>query len=93
METHRTIARSPWRSLLATLGLAGLGAAPALAADGGLMKDVTFGDYAAAASSGELARRVLTPLAFERIRPRLADASAHSLDLARYVDRHCDFLD
>ena len=82
METHRTIARSPWRSLLATLGLAGLGAAPALAADGGLMKDVTFGDYAAAASSGELARRVLTPLAFERIRPRLADASAHSLDLA-----------
>jgi pimeloyl-ACP methyl ester carboxylesterase len=69
--------------LLATLGLAGFGATPAVAADDGLMKNVTFGDYAAAASSSELARRVLTPLAFERIRPRLANAAAQPLDLAQ----------
>ena len=76
MHTHRTIPRapSPWRTLLATLGLAGAAATPVIAADEGLMKDVTFGDYAAAASSSELARRVLTPLAFERIAPRLANA-------------------
>jgi pimeloyl-ACP methyl ester carboxylesterase len=83
MQTHRTISQAPWRTLLAALGLAGLGAAPALAADDGLMKDVTFGDYAAAASSSELARRVLTPLAFERIRPRLASADREPIDLAR----------
>lgn len=84
METHRTISRapSPWRTLLATLGLAGAAATPALA-DDGLMKDVTFGDYAAAASSSELARRVLTPLAFERIKPRLASASTQPVDLAQ----------
>src|SRR5690242_13521186 len=73
MQTQ-TFERSPWRMLLATLGLAGFGATPALAADGGLMKDVTFGDYGAAASSSELARRVLTPLAFERIKPHLSSA-------------------
>jgi pimeloyl-ACP methyl ester carboxylesterase len=82
MQTQ-TFERSPWRMLLATLGLAGFGATPALAADGGLMKDVTFGDYGAAASSSELARRVLTPLAFERIKPRLLSASAEPLDLAQ----------
>lgn len=85
METRRTISRtpSPWRTLLATLGLAGVAATRAIAADEGLMKDVTFGDYAAAASSSELARRVLTPLAFERIAPRLSGATAQPLDLAQ----------
>jgi len=85
MQTHRLISRTPssWRTLLATLGLAGAAATPAIAADDGLMKDVTFGDYAAAASSSELARRLLTPLAFERIRPRLANAKAQPLDLAQ----------
>ncbi len=67
----------------ATLGLAGLGTPAAMAADEGLMKDVTFGDHAAAASSSELARRLLTPLAFERIKPHLADAKAEPLDLAQ----------
>jgi len=88
MQTQRTTSRtrsrpasrSPWHAVLATLGFA---AAPAIAADGGLMKDVTFGDYAAAASSSELARRLLTPLAFERIKPRLANAKAEPLDLAQ----------
>jgi pimeloyl-ACP methyl ester carboxylesterase len=79
---------SPWRSVVdgavrAALGLAGLGVSSALAAEQGLMKDVTFGDYSAAASSSELARRVLTPLAFERIRPHLADARREPLDLAQ----------
>ena len=85
MHSHRTIPRapSPWRTLLATLGLAGAAATPVIAADEGLMKDVTFGDYAAAASSSELARRVLTPLAFERLAPRLAHANAEPLDLAQ----------
>jgi len=85
MQTHRLISRTPssWRTLLATLGLAGAAATPAIAADDGLMRDVTFGDYAAAASSSELARRLLTPLAFERIRPRLANAKAQPLDLAQ----------
>jgi pimeloyl-ACP methyl ester carboxylesterase len=83
MQTHRMISRPPWRTLLATLGLAGFAATPALAADDGLSKDVTFGDYAAAASSSELARRMLTPLAFERIRPRLLGASGEPLDLAQ----------
>src|SRR5689334_18634000 len=82
MQTQ-TFERSPWRMLLATLGLAGFGATPALAADGGLMKDVTFGDYGAAASSSELARRVLTPLAFERIKPHLSSARSQPLDLAQ----------
>lgn len=84
MEMHRTIPcgrfRASWHALLAALGLA---ATPALAADDGLMKDVTFGDYAAAASSSELARRLLTPLAFERIGPRLANAKPQPLDLAQ----------
>lgn len=83
MQILRTMSRcrsrSPLRALLATLGLA---AAPAIAADAGLMKDVTFGDYAAAASSSELARRLLTPLAFERLRPQLANAKQEPLDLA-----------
>lgn len=99
MQTHRLVQRPPsrphhersrsaWRTVLdgavrATLGLAGLGACPAIAADENLMKDVTFGDYAAAASSAELARRLLTPLAFERIRPRLANAKTEPLDLAQ----------
>jgi predicted esterase len=77
MQTPRTL--SPWRALLATLGFA---ATSAIAAESGLMKDVTFGDYAAAATSSELARRLLTPLAFERIKPRLANAKAEPLDLA-----------
>jgi pimeloyl-ACP methyl ester carboxylesterase len=82
MQTHRTIPRtpSPWRTLLAALGLA---ATPAIAAGDGLMKDVTFGDHAAAASSSELARRLLTPLAFERIQPRLANAKTEPIDLAQ----------
>jgi pimeloyl-ACP methyl ester carboxylesterase len=85
MQTHRMISRtpSPWRTLLATLGLAGAAATQAIAAGDGLMKDVTFGDYAAAASSSELARRLLTPLAFERIKPRLANANTEPLDLAQ----------
>jgi pimeloyl-ACP methyl ester carboxylesterase len=79
------ISRTPslWHTLLATLGLVGAAATPAIAANDGLMKDVMFGDYAAAASSSELARRLLTPLAFERIRPRLANAKAEPLDLAQ----------
>ncbi|HEX5124864.1 MAG TPA: hypothetical protein VFV97_16595, partial [Rhodanobacteraceae bacterium] len=76
MQT-RTI--SHWRALLAMLGLA---ATPVMAAESGLMKDVTFTDYAAAATSGELARRLLTPLGFERLRPSLANAKAEPLDLA-----------
>ena len=64
------------------LGIASLGATPAIAADEGLMKDVAFGDYTAAARSSELARRLLTPLAFERIEPRLANAKTEPLDLA-----------
>ncbi|HSS05536.1 MAG TPA: hypothetical protein VLK83_00190, partial [Rhodanobacteraceae bacterium] len=82
MQTHRTISRTrlPLRALLAAFGLF---ASAAVAADDGLMKDVTFGDYAAAASSSELARRLLTPLAFERIRPRLASARTEPLDLAQ----------
>ncbi len=64
------------------LGIASLGATPAIAADEGLMKDVAFGDHAAAARSGELARRLLTPLAFERIQPRLANAKTQPLDPA-----------
>jgi pimeloyl-ACP methyl ester carboxylesterase len=46
------------------------------------MKDVTFADTAAAASSAELARRLLTPLAYRRISPRLGDARAMPLDIA-----------
>lgn len=99
MQTRRIASRTParpnhersralWRTVLdgavrATLGLAGLCAMPAIAADEGLMKDVTFGDHAAAASSSELARRLLTPLAFERIKPRLANAKTEPLDLAQ----------
>ena len=65
------------------LGLVGLGAAAACAADEGLTKDVRFGDYAAAASSAELARRLFTPLAYQRVAPHLADARAQPLDLAQ----------
>jgi pimeloyl-ACP methyl ester carboxylesterase len=77
--------RSAWRSLLAALGIAGLGSAPATgsAADGGFMRDVTFADASAAASSAELARRLLTPLAYRRVAPHLGDARAMPLDVAK----------
>ena len=79
--------RAAWRALLAgakriALGFAGLGAAAACAADDGLMKDVTFDDYSAAARSAELARRLFTPLTYLRIAPHLGEARAQPLDLA-----------
>jgi pimeloyl-ACP methyl ester carboxylesterase len=74
--------RSAWRTLLAALGIAGLGSAPC-AAEGTLLKDVTFADASAAATSAELARRLLTPLAYRRVAPHLRDARAMPLDVAR----------
>jgi hypothetical protein len=79
--------RSAWRTLLdgavrATLGIAGLGASATCTAGDGLMKDVTFTDASAAASSAELARRLLSPLAYQRVAPRLGDARAMPLDVA-----------
>jgi len=71
-----------WRSLLAALGIAGT-AATCAAADVGFMKDVTFADASAAASSAELARRMLSPLAYRRVAPHLGDARAMPLDVAK----------
>jgi len=72
-----------WRALLAALGLAGAGAAATCRADDGLMKNVTFADASAAASSAELARRLLTPLAYRRVAPHLGDARTMPLDVAK----------
>jgi pimeloyl-ACP methyl ester carboxylesterase len=47
------------------------------------MKDVTFADASAAASSAELARRLLTPLAYRRVAPHIGDARAMPLDVAK----------
>ena len=85
-HTSRRETRKPesrWRSLLAALGIAGFGSvAPCPAADSGFMKDVTFADASAAASSVELARRLLTPLAYRRVAPHLGDARAMPIDIA-----------
>ncbi|HEY6985102.1 MAG TPA: hypothetical protein VH375_03390 [Rhodanobacteraceae bacterium] len=81
-------AHAAWRAVLGcakriALALAGLGAAAACAADDGLMRDVTFDDYSAAARSGELARRLFTPLAYQRFAPHLGETRAEPLDLAK----------
>jgi pimeloyl-ACP methyl ester carboxylesterase len=93
MQMHRSSPRHPQlersRSHRRAAGVAALGAALAVSAplvfavDHGLMRDARFSDYTPAASSSEIARRQLTPLAFERIRPRLADATAQPIDLAQ----------
>ncbi|HKE47824.1 MAG TPA: hypothetical protein VKB52_07145 [Rhodanobacteraceae bacterium] len=81
---HSQLHRTFWRALLdGAIRLGGLGAAAACAADEGLMKDVRFSDYSAAATSAELARRLFTPLAYRQVRPHLGDARAQPLDLAQ----------
>ena len=97
MSTHRsgfrTVAaaararRSPWRTRLgaaaiAAIAWAGQTASPACAADSGLLKDLVFADHSAVASTAELARRLLTPLAYARLRPHLAETRAEPVDLA-----------
>jgi pimeloyl-ACP methyl ester carboxylesterase len=77
-----------WRALLdgatrTAVRIAGFGAAAACAANEGVMKDVRFSDYSAAATSAELARRLFTPLAYQRVASHLADARAQPLDLAQ----------
>ncbi|HJT98762.1 MAG TPA: hypothetical protein VJ696_10650 [Rhodanobacteraceae bacterium] len=47
------------------------------------MTDVVFTAHAPAARSAELARRLLSPLAFARVRPLLGEAKAEPLDLAK----------
>jgi pimeloyl-ACP methyl ester carboxylesterase len=72
-----------WRALLDNaIRIAGFGAAAACAADEALTKDVRFSDDSAAASSAELARRLFTPLAYQRVRAQLGDTRTRSLDLA-----------
>ena len=72
------------RAALRTMvGLAGSGVVEPVIADNGLTKDITFGDYSALSSSAQLARRLLTPLAYERLQPHLGDARAQPLDLAQ----------
>ncbi|HEV7491275.1 MAG TPA: PHB depolymerase family esterase [Rhodanobacteraceae bacterium] len=61
----------------------GLAAFAVSAADSGLMKNIVFDHYSALSGSAEIARRLFTPLSYQRMQSHLADVRAQPVDLAQ----------